>query len=142
VIERNYDDTMDALAEEYGSKALELLRTIRGFLAEAGLPVDAEPVDDSADDYRWRIVIDTSEQVDVSIVLHEERDYDGSDGWGINFSISIVKANGEIIGDYCPYNFTAKVWVDARDVEAVAARWDLLSSADNKYIPKLIKEAT
>lgn len=142
---QKYEDVMEAVAKEYGPKALALLARVRTMCLDAGLTAEHEPYDMSADDYTWALNVSrgpdmTTEDdlVDISIEIAEEREYDDREGFGLNFGLSIVEYGGKILGQLQPFNYTPDVWVDARDTAAVAARWQLVDQADLSGIPDLI----
>lgn len=143
-----YDAVMESVAKEYGPKALDLLKSIATVCNERGLAAD-EPYDLSDDDYRWSMrVWRTPERsrdedcIDISVEIAEEREFDGGDGYGLNFGLDVVEWGGRILGGLAPFNYTPLVWVDARYPDEVAERWSLIESANHATIPDLILEHT
>lgn len=141
-----YDKLMESVAAEYGPKALDLLKAVASICEEGGLAV-SEPYDLSTDDYRWAMRAwrgldrtQDEDSVDITVEIAEEREYEGGDGYGLNFGLDIVEWGGRLLGGCAPYNYTSLVWVDARYPGELADRWSLLENVDLHAIPGLILE--
>ena len=144
--EPDYSDLLEKIAKEYGPKALAILEKISKVLVDDGITIQTPPFDMSADEYRWCLIAKRNPRgkddaiVDITIEIAEEREYDGGEGYGINFGVDIVEWGGRMLGGLTPYNYTSQCWVDARDPEAVAARWQLIEDSDTDSISSLITE--
>lgn len=151
-----YEQVMESIAESIKPRALALLGKVRDELTEAGYLTDPEPCDMSSDDYRYALSVcrpgacspvpappnhyDT-DLADITVEIAEAREYgddEAHDGYGVNFGLDIVEIGGRILGGLTPFNYTDECWVDARDPEAVEARWALLEGTDVSEIPSLI----
>ena len=148
MITDGYSGIIEKVRDAYEPKILGLLNKIRDVLIADSL-IAGEPFDMSSDDYAWSMIIcrhpelrapglRDKDLVDISIEISEERAYDGGSGYGLNFSLTITERGGVELGQLRPYNYTPGVWVDARDPEAVAARWQIMKDADIDDIPDLI----
>jgi hypothetical protein len=140
---------IDGVFEYIAPRALALGGGVREGCVAAGMKTD-EPVDMSGDDYSWSLQAwrpnstADEDRIDISVEIAEALAYGDEDQpYGVNFSLSIVEWGGLILGGLSPYNYTDEVWVDARDADAVAARWQILERADMGTIPPLcMKERT
>lgn len=154
--DETYEKVIEALAKTYGPRALALLKRIGEVCEEAGFVVEPEPGDLSADDYRWALSVCRpgahspvpeppnhwdKDAIDISVEIAEASEYgdEDHDGYGLNFALDIVEYGGRILGGLTPYNYTDECWVDARDSEAVEARWKLLEDTCLDEIPYLIE---
>ena len=140
----DYCSVMEKVAEAYKPLAMALLNRIKGILEAESLTVK-DPYDMSDDTYRWSMLVHRhpgdhadDDGADITVEIAEERDYDDKEGWGLNFGIDIVEYGGRILGGIAPFNHTPKVWVDSRDDNAVAARWQLIEDACYDGLPDLI----
>lgn len=144
--DEEYGRIIEAVRKEYEPKILGLLRNIGQVCQGAGLTAK-EPYSMCDDEYRWSLTVyrdkagkDLDSAVDISVVLAEGREYDGGDGFGINFGLSVVEYGGRILGGLEPFNYTPDVWVDARLPLLVKDRWQIMQDADMTAIPALILE--
>jgi hypothetical protein len=142
--EPEYSAVIEAVKDAYQERALALLRRVADACRDEGLIAD-EPFDMSADSFEWCLYVwrtplkrNDKDLVDVMLEIPEEREYDGGGGFGLNFGLSITEYGGRLLGQLQPYNYTPDVWVDARDANAVAARWQIIENADLSEIPDLI----
>ena len=140
----DYCSVMEKVAEAYKPLAMALLNRIKGILEAESLTVK-DPYDMSADNYRWSMLVHRhpgdhadDDGVDITVEIAEERDYDDDEGYGLNFGVDIVEYGGRNLGGIAPFNFTPEVWVDSRDENAVAARWQLIEDACYDGLPDLI----
>lgn len=132
----DYTAHMEALKVRYEPKALALLNQIRGICRAAGLSA-SEPILGITDpEYRWEMAI---EHVACVLTLNEEREHEGNDGWGVNWSLELIGDEGIIIGGVTPSNYTEDVWVFGRDIDAVDARFKVIEETNIEKIPNLIK---
>ncbi len=152
-MEPEYSTILEEVKKTYEEKALSFLRKIRDLLIADGLIVPNGPFDSSTDTCQWSLLVyrhpgdpshsdgaDDENIVDITLEIPEERDYDGGEGYGINFGVDITEYEGRMLGGLSPYNFTPQVWVDSRDPEAVAARWRIIEDSDIESIPSLITD--
>ena len=142
-----YTECFDALGDVYRPKAIALLGRAREALINAGFTTDDEAQESYPEQYEWtlRAWPNVSGRVElgpvyVSVKMMEQlvTEEGGADDFGLNFSLDIQGDGGLIIGGLTPYNYTERVWVDARDDLAVAERWQMLEDADLTTIPSLI----
>lgn len=144
----DYLERMETLKERYEPRCLALLKQIAALCKEAGMYA-TEPVDMSADEYKWGMGVwaspaqgPTEREVDVAITLEEAQEYgDDEVPMGMSWSLTATSYGGEIVGELRPYNFTPQCWVDGGDDEAVEARFEFLETSNIADIPRLIKEA-
>jgi hypothetical protein len=115
----------------------------------AGLSADERPADLSGDDYKWGLRVWRAGEtrgedcVDVNVELAEAFLFGEQDNpYGVTFAVSIVEWGGRILGGLEPYNYTPRVWVDARAAAAVAERWALIAAADVNTIASVINGNT
>jgi hypothetical protein len=143
--EPEYSAVIEAVKDAYQERVLALLGRIAEACRGEDLIVEG-PHDLSDDNFRWTLFVyrtplkrDDEDLVDVTLEIVEGADYDGREAaFGINFGIDVVEYGGRQLGGLQPYNFTPDVWVDARDADAVAARWQLIEDAEISEIPDLI----
>lgn len=125
-------NVVDVIKENYKYRIINLLTSIWFALREAGYNMIG-PEDFTGEEYCWVIFCDGDNgrppNFDVSITIVESEVRDGEDENGVNFMLDITDNGGGIIGGLCPYNYTERVWVDARDLDAVEQRWELFESA-------------
>jgi hypothetical protein len=138
-----YADVMEGVFNEYGPKAMALLHRVRDACVAAGL-VAGDPVDFSVDVYEWHVIIyQTPLRVErtsvvVSVEIPEERDFEGGDGFGVEFALKVAVWGGGTLRDFQPFTLTPQAWVDARQPELIARRWQLIEDTDVSEIPALI----
>lgn len=144
------EDAIDLVWLRYSSKMRGLLEQIAAACEDNGVYCD-KPFDMSGDDYQWSMtawrsrsdrmakIPDNERCVEISVKIDESREYDGELPSGINFSVDIVEWGGRMLGGLAPFNYTDKVWVDARNREAVSDRWQILADAEVGEVPYLIK---
>ena len=58
----------------------------------------------------------------MTLEIAESLEYEGTRE-GINFSVIIVQWGGRLIGEFAPFNYTPRVWVDLRDPGVVEERF-------------------
>lgn len=140
----DYNAIIEKIAEKYSPRAMALLKRIRERLEMEGLTCH-NPFKMFDDYYRWSMMVHRHEGdhadedgVDITVEIAEERDYDDSEGFGINFGMDIVEYGGIILGGMQPYNYTPQVWVPATDPLAVEARWMLIEDADYSHLADMI----
>lgn len=144
-----YDKVIEAVKDRVAPRAVSLLERIRDVVRDADFTADDEPSFMDGDDYRWSLRVwrpgEAGEEscIDVSIEIAEAMSYgddEAHEGFGVNFGLDLVEWGGRILGGLTPYNYSDKVWVDARNEDAVSERWRILEDADVTGIPELIKE--
>jgi len=146
-----YSNVLEGVKKSYDEKALSLLRKIRDLLTADGLFIPNGPFDSSTDTYQWSLTVyrylpvtpgekDDTNIIDITLEISEERDYDDAEGFGVNFALDITDYGGRMLGGLSPYNYTPAVWVDARNPEAVAARWRIIEDSDIESISSLITD--
>lgn len=144
------EEAIDLVWLRYGHKMRGLLERIAAACEENGVYC-GKPFDMSGDDYKWsmmawrtrsdRMANIAERGIDISVEIAESRSYDNELPTGINFGLDIVEWGGRILGGFTPHNYTDRVWVDARDREAVSDRWEMFGHVDLDEIPTLIKES-
>ncbi len=133
---------IEAVAQEYEPKIRAFLERLRGQLHDLGYDT-TDVIDLTDDEFRWSV--STTEDgavgddcVDFTLEIAEAKSYGDDPETGINFGLTIVEYGGRILGQLQPYNFTPEVWVDARDKDAIAARWQIFDNADLSEIGGLM----
>lgn len=142
---------MELLGKLYEPKAIALLEQIKEVVQGAGF-FTGSPVDMGGEELMWSLAVYRTEEainddslaerdaIDITVKLCEQRQYEGGEGFGVNFSVDIVEFGGRILGGLSPYNYTPDVWVDGKDEQAVKDRWQLLADADIHGIPDLLRK--
>lgn len=141
----NYSEILEGVKYRYGIKALILLSKIRDYLTANGYAV-LSPYAMCDDTYQWSMTVlrvpepeHDRDKIDITVEIPEERDYEDPEGYGINFGMEITEHGGKFLGRFEPYNFTPECWVDARNLEAVAERWQLLENPELESILERIE---
>ena len=136
---------VDAVKDEYDSKIRDLLQRLRKLCLDAGLHVPDDPFSMHNDvSYQWSLMVWRKpgrlnlDMVDISVEIVEAKEYGDDPEDGINFSLMITEWGGRILGQLSPYNYTPECWVPATDPEQVAARWNILETANLNDIPTMI----
>lgn len=125
-----YEEAIEALAEELHPKFMEFLNKVANLLSS-----DSKPVKWDGDKYVWNLIVSG---VEVMIQICEEHDYEKGTPTGINFMIKLFEAaDGEIYGGWAPHNYSDECWVDIFDTEEVERRLDLFL---NTMTPLSIKD--
>lgn len=136
----DYTEVLDSLYQRTAPLAIAALTAIGEVCKAAGMKV-TEPVDLSVDTYEWNLSVyrsATDEGVDISLEIAESVEYDGEVEFGVNFGVTAVEYGGRVLAGFTPFNFTSDCWVDARDTDAVDARWALIDAADFTALPALL----
>jgi hypothetical protein len=129
---------MTRLARTYGPKIRRFLRDVAEQCRESGLIVDG-PYERTDDEYAWCIVVKANDAtdpddeegiIDVTITIIESEVRDGEKG-GCAFSVDIVRADGEMLGGLCPYNYSPDLYVKRSDRAAVEGRWAIIAQDEN-----------
>jgi hypothetical protein len=146
-----YQWRMELLGMTYEPDALALLERIKEVVTDNGF-FAGEPTPMFSDDIVWLLPVRRTEEpvdddrlaerdaIDVTVNLCEQRQFEGGEGFGINFSIDLVEYGGRVLGGLSPYNYTPDVWVDGRDDKAVRERWEILAEAEIDKIPDLLRD--
>lgn len=138
---------LEAVRERYDKRINDLLIDLVERLEREGYVIGA-PFTMHDDVFRWTIDGHTSKRAhadnddtqrfDLTFEVPEANVYGEDSFYGINFGINIVENGGAIIGGLSPYNFTDDIWVDARDDDAVEARFKLIEDADREEAVSVI----
>ena len=121
-----YDERVEAIKNVYGPKIEDLMTDLAGYLRGEGWQTNG-PHDMSGDDYSWMLNIrmgsaPDDDSIDITIEIAEAGTY-GDPPTGINFGMMIVEYGGRIIGQWTPFNYTERCWVDMNDDDAIDQRW-------------------
>lgn len=142
--DEDYLQALEPVAAAYRDRIEEHMRGIAELCKERGWATDG-PMDISADNYEWTLMVwlagrveDSTKAVAVNVTIDEQRDYEGGEGFGMNFCLQAFGPNGDTLGELRPFNFSEDVWVDARDERAVAERWAIFEGSDTSTLPDLI----
>jgi hypothetical protein len=145
VLDDGWADVMETVEKTYEPKALGLLRNVRAALEKMLVPVPNEPFSMCDDQILWELETGTGHQyqggeagVEIEVVTQRENE---GEGFGMNFRLAVVQWGGRVFLDWQPFNFSNRVWVDARDSAAVAARWDELVCLDMAELTGQVREA-
>lgn len=118
--------TPDEIRGLYYKRIQQLMEVIRQDLIREGFTMSSvQPMHD--DEYQWGMVgygADEEDRFDVTFTIIESEVRDGETG-GVSFFMDCVKHGGEIVGEYCPYNFTPQIWVPTWDLQAIEERFKL-----------------
>jgi len=133
-----YEETIESVRARYDARARELLGAVaracehyghRATRDEAGSVVTSW----GDDQYVWQITVEHADDPEltfgVELTLVEERAHEGGAGWGVSFEVLGSLSDGKILFQVAPWNYTERWVVDARDEEAVEARWEELEGA-------------
>ena len=138
------------IVKVYQARIKRIMREIRQACEEAGWYC-GEIAFLNCDDYSWDFIVhtkgkpedgaelDESTDIDVTFKLCESEQY-GDDPKGINFALDVVAVGGAILGGLTPYNYTNDCWVDRRDENAVAQRFQIMEEADAEGVVTLIRD--
>lgn len=136
-----YTELSERLARAYEPKAIAFLNRIRALCADHAI-ITLEPADNSADEWVWSTAawLDgrKGEAVEIKVSMQEEREFEGGDGWGFTFVLSLIGWGGEVLGEVAPFNFTPYVWVDGRVEEALDDRWQEVESCNIDGLPNIL----
>ena len=142
--DKDYLEALEPVAAAYRDRIEEYVREIGELCKARGFALEG-PWDMSADNYEWTLLVwisgqveDSSRAVSVNVVIDEQRDYEGGEGFGMNFGLTAYGPDGTTVGELRPFNFSEDVWVDARDEAAVAERWAIFEGSDTSNIPDLM----
>jgi hypothetical protein len=118
--------TADNAKKKYDKRIMTLLgkwnRLLKG---------DIFTMDD--EEYVWEI--DVNREVGISLTLTEERVREGT-GKGLAFYLDIVGNGGEILGVFCPYNYTMNLW--AHDWVELEQRFKMFEKLSPNSILKTV----
>lgn len=123
---------LEAVNATYRPQIESLLGRAGEILVGRGYGIGRE-IDDLADDeysYSLNATSPAGAELGLTITIAESSGRDGESEFGINFIFDVVGAGGRIFIDWSPYNFTDRVWVDARDAAAVQERFEMFSAID------------
>ncbi len=142
--DEDYLSAIEPVGHAYREPIEAHLQQLALILAERGWATDG-PIDISADNYEYTLMVwvtgavgKSTDAVAVNVSIEEERDHDGGEGFGMNFCLQVFAPDGRVLGELQPHNYSDQVWVDARDEEAVKARWEEFIGADASQLPDLI----
>lgn len=129
-----YNDVMEAVKTRYQERITAFLNRIRELLINDGRDVTEVAFMDG-DYYSWSVATTIDGEVkdgsvDFTVEQVEERHHEGGEGYGVTFGLNITGWGGLILGGFQPYNYTPDWVVDARDDDAVEARFKLLEDVD------------
>ena len=147
-----YDDAIESVRDRYDARVRELLESIARACGHYGHRADRDEVGSVVsawgdDEYVWSLTVRHADApppeqmtlpgvekapsyiLGVDVTLVEERAREGGDGWGVTFNIIATTEGGREIFQVAPRNYTERWVVDARDEEAVEARWEELEGA-------------
>lgn len=140
VQERERQSAVLEVYEDYRPLMETLLDRIVEALADAGYePSEPDLVID--EEYRWYVRVQEN-SADIGYIeagISEQAVHEGGTDPGINFSIYIIGQSAVVKGQWAPYNYTDRCWVDARDAEAVRDRWELFASVEPEKIVAALK---
>ena len=144
----DYNAVLENVKDTYDKPIMSFLNRCVKVIREAGMYAD-DPFEMHDDTCRWVFRAWANEEAhqkgdnlcaDITVEIAEEREYEGGEGFGMSFGMNIVEYGGLILGQFQPFNYTPEVWVDARDPEAVAARWQFFEDVDVKGILPLLDD--
>lgn len=142
---------IDTIKAEYEPRILATLERWRMGIIAYGWSCSF--IDDMSDDcYRWDFAVypngetkdpKPGECIDVSFTIAESGPYagdrdDNGNNDGINVLVDIVDYGGRIVGQMCPYNYSARVWTD--DPDEWADRFRAFEAIDGGEIINSIEE--
>lgn len=128
--EKRRQKIIETVYDEYQERIAVLLSQLRAALQDAGYLVGA-PVEEADEEYRWYMAVDGDNlEAMIQFTILEEAVHEGGHPPGINFSMEIIGEGARVLGQWTPYNYTDRCWVDARDRDAVEQRWEYFSTID------------
>lgn len=140
------------IVKRYQARIKRMMRAIRQTCIEAGWYC-GEIAFWASDDYSWDFLVhtkgkpedgaelDQDADIDVTFKLCEAPEYGDTDQpFGVNFAFDVVAVGGAILGGLTPYNYTSDCWVDRRNEEELAQRFQIMEDADPEGIVTLIQE--
>ena len=126
----NYEQKVEVVKARYEERIVALLERVRHDLDAESFEVGEQVYTLHDDELRWAITVNRpgGERTDVTFEISESLAYEGNED-GINFSVTIVRESGTVMGQNVPYNFSDEVWVSLDDAEATEARFKIVEDA-------------
>ncbi|HEX2986703.1 MAG TPA: hypothetical protein VHS06_00795 [Chloroflexota bacterium] len=137
---------LQAIHEQYSPRIQALLEGLASALRHAGYTV-AGPDDSSGyEDFVWRMLVTTGERqepqdddIDVHFWICDSESWAGDNG-GISVLLDLVTFGGRLVGQFCPMNYTPKVWVPREDPDAIEERFVSMEHLDIDSTVALVQE--
>jgi len=93
------------------------------------LDPETECLDELSEYPQWLLLVGKHH---IDVVLADSESFEGTpwDEGGFNIAVTITNEGGEILGTFCPYNYTSQVWT--RNANELAQRIrDALDALEN-----------